>query len=272
MHDYQLPLVLFTVMSQWGIGAVLALSLYQWQNQSQNAAMLSTKALRTTIALIWLIEVVGSSMSMGHLGDPLGAYRSVLGIAHSWLSREAIAFVMLNGLISLWALASWVQPNAIRRNSLIGLFCGVIGLPIILVTAQIYYQMQAHPLWHTPATQISFIGTALLLGFGSMIPWLRLQGKAISNSLKIGTFIGALLVFVGLVMRAQVPGADVTSLLLWWQVIASLIVGICIITLSHSASFSKASLSVIAILMLFSGEITGRMLFYSNVMSQAPWF
>lgn len=53
--------------------------------------MLSTKALRTTIALIWLIEVVGSSMSMGHLGDPLGAYRSVLGIAHSWLSREAIA-------------------------------------------------------------------------------------------------------------------------------------------------------------------------------------
>ncbi|MEY0489229.1 dimethyl sulfoxide reductase anchor subunit family protein [Proteus terrae] len=272
MHDYQLPLVLFTVMSQWGIGAVLALSLYQWQNQSQNAAMLSTKALRTTIALIWLIEVVGSSMSMGHLGDPLGAYRSVLGIAHSWLSREAIAFVMLNGLISLWALASWLQPNAIRRNSLIGLFCGVIGLPIILVTAQIYYQMQAHPLWHTPATQISFIGTALLLGFGSMIPWLRLQGKAISNSLKIGTFIGALLVFVGLVMRAQVPGADVTSLLLWWQVIASLIVGICIITLSHSASFSKASLSVIAILMLFSGEITGRMLFYGNVMSQAPWF
>ncbi len=29
MHDYQMPLVLFTVMSQWGIGAILALSLYQ---------------------------------------------------------------------------------------------------------------------------------------------------------------------------------------------------------------------------------------------------
>lgn len=25
MHDYQMPLVLFTVMSQWGIGAILAL-------------------------------------------------------------------------------------------------------------------------------------------------------------------------------------------------------------------------------------------------------
>ncbi|WP_337236484.1 dimethyl sulfoxide reductase anchor subunit family protein [Proteus faecis] len=272
MHDYQLPLVLFTVMSQWGIGAVLALSLYQWRNQAQNVAMLSPKTLRTTIALIWLIEVVGSSMSMGHLGDPLGAYRSVLGIAHSWLSREAIAFVILNGLISLWALASWIQPHAIRRNSLIGLFCGVIGLPIILVTAQIYYQMQAHPLWHTPATQISFIGTALLLGFGSMIPWLRLQGKTISHSLKVGTLIGILLVLVGLVMRAQLPGADIASLLLWWQVIASLMMGVCIISLSHGASFRKISLSIIAILMLFSGEITGRMLFYSNVMAQAPWF
>ncbi|MEY2344821.1 hypothetical protein I3679_015140 [Proteus mirabilis] len=37
--------------------------------------------------------------------------------------------------------------------------------------------MQTHALWHTPATQISFIGTALLLGFGSVIPWLQLQGK-----------------------------------------------------------------------------------------------
>ncbi|WP_193014863.1 dimethyl sulfoxide reductase anchor subunit family protein [Proteus sp. FME41] len=272
MHDYQLPLVLFTVMSQWGIGAVLALSLYQWQTQKQHSVQLSTKTLRTTIALIWLIEVIGSSMSMGHLGDPLGAYRSVLGIAHSWLSREAIAFVMLNGLISLWALASWVQPNAIRRNSLLGLFCGVIGLPVILITAQIYYQMQAHPLWHTPATQISFIGTALLLGFGSMIPWLRLQGKTISNSLKVGTLIGVLLVLVGLVMRAQVPDADVASLLLWWQVIASLIMGVCVITLSSYTSFTKAALAIMAILMLFSGEITGRMLFYGNVMAQAPWF
>ena len=132
--------------------------------------------------------------------------------------------------------------------------------------------MQAHPLWHTPATQISFIGTALLLGFGSMIPWLRLQGKIISNSLKVGTLVGAFLVLVGLVMRTQVPGADVASLLLWWQVIASLIIGICIVTLSHNTSFTKTSLSIISILILFSGEITGRMLFYGNVMAQAPWF
>lgn len=272
MHEYQLPLVLFTVMSQWGIGAVLALSLYQWQSQKQSSTMLSAKALRTTIAAIWLIEVIGSSMSMGHLGDPLGAYRSVLGITHSWLSREAIAFVLLNGLISLWALASWLQPHAIRRNSLLGLFCGVIGLPIILVTAQIYYQMQAHPLWHTPATQISFIGTALLLGFATLIPWLRLQGKTATNSLKLGAVIGALFVLAGLVMRAQVTGADVASLLLWWQVIASLILAAIVITLAHSALFNKTALSIISILMLFSGEIAGRMLFYGNVMANAPWF
>lgn len=270
MHEYQLPLVLFTVMSQWGIGAVLALSLYQWQTQKQNDARLSPKTLRITLIAIWLIEVIGSSMSMGHLGDPLGAYRSVLGIAHSWLSREAIAFVLLNGLISLWALASWLQPHALRRNSLLGLFCGVIGLPIILVTAQIYYQMQAHPLWHTPATQISFIGTALLLGFGSLIPWLRLQGKTVTGALKLGTFIGVLFVLVGLVMRSQVIGADVASLLLWWQVIASLIIGAVII--AQSTTLTNTALSLIAIFLLFSGEIAGRMLFYGNVMANAPWF
>ncbi len=78
MHDYQMPLVLFTVMSQWGSVPYLPLSLYQWQTQKLRHVK-PPKALRTTIALIWLIEVIGSSMSMGHLGDPLGAYRSVLG-------------------------------------------------------------------------------------------------------------------------------------------------------------------------------------------------
>lgn len=37
-----------------------------------------------------------------------------------------------------------------------------------------------------PATQISFIGTALLLGFGSVIPWLQLQGKKPIHTLHFG--------------------------------------------------------------------------------------
>ncbi|MEY0604180.1 dimethyl sulfoxide reductase anchor subunit family protein, partial [Providencia huaxiensis] len=102
----ELPLVFFTVMSQWGIGAILALTIYQMNASKEN--ILSGGVLRRAVLAIWLIEVIGSSMSMGHLGVPLEAYRSILGLSHSWLSREAVTFILLNGLVTLWALSCWV--------------------------------------------------------------------------------------------------------------------------------------------------------------------
>ena len=159
----ELPLVFFTVMSQWGIGAVFALTIYQMKASKEN--LLSGSALRRVVLLIWLIEVVGSSMSMGHLGVPLEAYRSVLGLGHSWLSREAVTFVLLNGVVTLWALSCWLSPQVNVRNQLLGWLSAIGGVAAIFVTAQVYYQMIAHPLWHTPATQIAFIGSAIVLGF-----------------------------------------------------------------------------------------------------------
>ena len=44
---------------------------------------------------------------------------------------------------------------------------------------------------------------------------------------------------MGLVIRVQISGANVASLLLWWQVIASLIIGCVIITLSRSSFVYK---------------------------------
>ncbi len=52
-----------------GIGAVLALTIYQMKASQES--LLSGPVLRRAVLLIWLIEVIGSSMSMGHLGVPL---------------------------------------------------------------------------------------------------------------------------------------------------------------------------------------------------------
>ncbi len=269
-EDYQLPLVLFTVMSQWGVGAVLALTLYQGVT-AKSANAFQGKSLRYLVAAIWLIEVVGSSMSMGHLGTPFAAYRSVLGIAHSWLSREAIVFVMLNGLISLWALSNWLQPRASARNLWLGILCSVFGLPAILVTAQVYYQMLAHPLWHTPATQFSFIGSALILGFASLLLIINGMKKPIPCSLRVGLFISLLCVLISLIIRFQIPGVLSSSYLLWWQIAMSLVLPAIVLGRSKS-THDPLPIALLMILLIFSGELAGRMLFYGNVMMGAPWF
>lgn len=72
------------------------------------------------------------------------------------------------------------------------------------------------------------------------------------HTLHFGAFIGLLLVLMGLVIRVQISGANVASLLLWWQVIASLIIGCVIITLSRSSLFTKALISIITIFILLA--------------------
>ncbi|MDD9341683.1 MAG: dimethyl sulfoxide reductase anchor subunit [Providencia heimbachae] len=266
----ELPLVFFTVMSQWGIGAILALTIYQFSATKDH--LLSGKSLRNAVVIIWLIEVIGSSMSMGHLGVPLEAYRSVLGLSHSWLSREAVTFILLNGITTLWALACWLQPTANVRNQFLGSISAIGGLAAILVTAQVYYQMLAHPLWHSPATQIAFIGSAIVLGFSFVALFVTGQEKPLPKAIKIGVLIGVALVLIAQIIRTQIPGSQVGSYLLWWQVVMSMILPSMIANRSTTKTAPNKILLILMIVLIFSGELAARALFYGGVMVQAPWF
>lgn len=265
----ELPLVFFTVMSQWGIGAILALTIYQMNASKENA--LAGTGLRRAVLLIWLIEVIGSTMSMGHLGVPFEAYRSVLGLGHSWLSREAVTFVLLNGIVTLWALSCWLQPTPNTRNQMLGWLSGIGGLAAILVTAQVYYQMVAHPLWHTPATQIAFIGSAIVLGFSLVTLLIIGQGKSLPLAIKIGVLIGVVLVLIAQIIRLQLPESQGGSYLLWWQVVMSMLLP-CIVAVRVYKERPSAALMLLVMLAMFSGELASRALFYGGVMVQAPWF
>lgn len=269
IHHMELPLVFFTVMSQWGIGAVLALTIYQMKASQE--CRLSGSVLRRAVLLIWLIEVIGSSLSMGHLGVPLEAYRSVLGLGHSWLSREAVTFVLLNGVVTLWALSCWLQPVVNTRNTVLGWLSGIGGLAAIFVTAQVYYQMVAHPLWHTPATQIAFIGTAIVLGFSLVALLVIGQGKPLPSSIKVGVVIGVALVLIAQIIRLQLPASQGGSYLLWWQVVMSMLLP-CIMVMKAYKERPQVILMALVMLAMFSGEVAGRALFYGSVMVQAPWF
>lgn len=266
MNEYELPLVWFTVLCQWSIGGVLALTLLQ-----MTAYGLKDKALRYAALLFWCIGVAGSLMSLAHLGTPLGAYRALRGLAHSWLSREVVAFVLLNAIMTMWLLSTWLKPSPCVRNHLLGLLTALAGGGAILVSAQVYYQMGSHPLWHSPATQMGFFGCALLLGFLSVALLLNLLRRPVPRRISVGVLAGAIVVAAALFIRYQVPGADGRSMLLWWQLAASIAGGVWLAGRVRLAPLSRAG-AVIMLACVLSGELTGRMLFYGNVMSGAPWF
>lgn len=81
------PLTVMLVLTQVAVGAHLV------------NLLVHTPAVGSLVALLTAVVAMGASVA--HLGRPRYAYRAVIGLRHSWLSREIVAFGAFVGLASL---------------------------------------------------------------------------------------------------------------------------------------------------------------------------
>jgi formate dehydrogenase iron-sulfur subunit len=119
------PLAVMLVLTQISVGAfVLALLLGSRIGAARGWAG----------AVTLLVGVVALAASVLHLGRPLLAWRAVLGLRHSWLSREIVAFGLFAGLAALAALSTWlgaspavtaVLDDGVAAAGLAGVVCSV---------------------------------------------------------------------------------------------------------------------------------------------------
>ncbi|MCA9008023.1 MAG: dimethyl sulfoxide reductase anchor subunit, partial [Planctomycetaceae bacterium] len=81
-----MPLVIMLVLTQLSVGAFLtSLSLEYFLSAESTAGMMRISA---TFALFFGLVALGASTL--HLGRPQYAFRGILGLKHSWLSREIL--------------------------------------------------------------------------------------------------------------------------------------------------------------------------------------
>jgi Fe-S-cluster-containing dehydrogenase component len=133
-----------------------ALAVMLVLTQLSVGAFVTELALGRTSALdSWLIAAVGV-LAMGasvlHLGRPLYAYRALLGLRTSWLSREILAFGVFMPLAVIYA----VLPQPI-----IGLAAAATGVLGVLCSVLIY---ATTPHWTLPHVFTRFFGGAALAG------------------------------------------------------------------------------------------------------------
>ncbi|WP_283603460.1 dimethyl sulfoxide reductase anchor subunit family protein [Serratia proteamaculans] len=289
MSEYELPLVFFTVFCQWAVGAIVAITVLivaqpRWLTEEKRF-----NALRKMAVAILAVNIIGSLLSLLHLGSPTGAYRAILGIGHSWLSREVVAFFLLNAVVFSWAaiLFRFNRSQALIRG--VSLLASVAGLAAILVSAQVYYQMSSHPLWHSPITHLSFIATALLLGFTTL--GLRISvfnasldkhQRQLPTQLPGGILLAVALmlaVILGYSAGFSEQGKMLASAIAifgsgWmsWLIFAGLIIATGLAIYLYRRPVLSGGTASMLMLALLSASLGGRMLFYSGVMSQYPWF
>jgi formate dehydrogenase iron-sulfur subunit len=176
------PLVWMLVLTQLGVGATAAATL------SANQA----RASLVTIALV--ATVLGLTASVMHLGQPLKAWRSFLGLRTSWLSREIVMFGIFAALLFAAAISAWQSPVGKTTATLLPL-ASIAGLLGIACSGYVYHATR-RVLWSGSRAFGSFFGTCVLLGSGVAwafeIPYAPVL-VALSAAFKLGA-VNALLV------------------------------------------------------------------------------
>jgi DMSO reductase anchor subunit len=170
------------VLTQLSVGAFVAALLLERPAAEPGSDLLAELPLRPLHAVNSLLfGILALGASLFHLGRPQYAFRAVLGLRHSWLSREIVAFGVFALLATAYAGAILTEHAAIQSNSpslekaawirwlgwmvagsgVSGLFCSVM-----------IYAFVRRECWSFTRVSVRFILTAALLGVAAC--WLSI--------------------------------------------------------------------------------------------------
>ena len=181
------PLIWMLIFTQLACGIFLATAILAF---CDNSFFTSVQAPLAVIP--FLILNAGLATSVFHLGRPLGAWRSLLGLRTSWMSREILAFSLFAAAgagftaITLWPKVipyldrihfeeKYISGATILINGLqtlrftamttpMATLTALLGLLGVFCSAMVYIDTR-RPDWSRLLTFTRFFGSTLLLGF-----------------------------------------------------------------------------------------------------------
>jgi formate dehydrogenase iron-sulfur subunit len=162
------PLIVMLVLTQLSVGAYLV----QWllsQAHLDAAAMFEGTVQQISALGFGLLALATSVL---HLGRPRYAYRAVLGLTTSWLSREIVCFGLFAIAAGMSAALAWRRtggpPAAFDLANAISGLVVVFGLAGVLSSVMVY-QSTGRDLWNGWNTAIRFVLTMLVLGLAATL-------------------------------------------------------------------------------------------------------
>jgi Fe-S-cluster-containing dehydrogenase component/DMSO reductase anchor subunit len=170
------PLVVMLVLTQLSVGAftvgVLLDELLEVRLITPLRPWLAGNAL--------VFGLLALSASVFHLGRPQFAFRAVLGLKHSWLSREIVAFGIFAGLAALYSGAIYLHQSTSSEIETagtpywlrcLGLCVAASGLVAVFCSTMIYVFTQRE-CWSFLRVAVRFALTSALLGVA--VVWLSI--------------------------------------------------------------------------------------------------
>lgn len=143
--SHEVPLIVFTLLMQTAVGMAVC-------------SLVSSPVPMSVWLAIGLLWGVGGIISFLHLGRKRNAWRAVIHLKKSWLSRE----ILLVGLFgAAWAVTAGLRYFGNASPNLWPL--AICGLGLIYSMARVYL-LRAVPAWNSWHTLLAFSLSATILG------------------------------------------------------------------------------------------------------------
>lgn len=193
------PLIIMLVLTQLSVGAFAVGMLLETKLPAD--VFVRFQPVQAILALAF--GLVALAASTAHLGRPQYAFRAIVGLRHSWLSREIVAFGIFAAAAASYAAIVWFVPNARVLANVSGWTTVVTGVIAVFCSAMIY-AFTKREFWCLSRVFPRFVLTSAILGIAATWLSILLLGQALDSEI-----------------AGQVT-AEVGPLLLRWLLIAAI--------------------------------------------------
>ena len=216
-----LPLVIMLTLTQLSVGAFAWGTLVALLLGAPPSGSWMQSAFACALALLAL------GASVFHLGRPWLAWRAVLNLRRSWLSREALVFGLFAQLavafavvaaVPAWPVLSLLEP-LVPYLSRLQIAASAAGLAGVFCSVMVYVATRrAH--WSPARTGLKFFGTTLVLGAATVLALAAATGTLLekTQAQAVEALVAALIAGSGIKLsyelsllrhyRAKVHGVD----------------------------------------------------------------
>ena len=137
-------IVVFTVLSGAGLGLAAMLAAIDFSGDS----------LIIGGGMSFLLTAGGLGISILHLANPKNAWRAIMRVRTSWLSREAALAAAFFPLILIWL---WCAQKELPIADAFRAAVFIVAILTIICTAMIYQSLKPIGEWHHPLTCINYL-------------------------------------------------------------------------------------------------------------------
>ena len=160
MHSNEWPLISFTLIAQFAVGAVVGLTfaygpLHDRVGQSEATDLL----LGSLVVVLALLAVAGAAATL-HLGNVRNVYLVLSNWRSSWLSREILAFGAFGAMVLLFAATTVADGVDTTTVVAVGGLASVFGVVLVAVIAKLY-MLRTVPVWNRAEPEHSRRGLTL---------------------------------------------------------------------------------------------------------------